>query len=81
MNGKGLRSLPFLVAFFGLSECETTEQHAQNAGSPTPEHFNSTAIVLDDDSGDTALISARSERNVLNAFIHAIVQSEEFRSK
>ena len=60
MNGKGLRSLFLLLALFGLSACETTEQRTQNAGTLTPEHFNITAIVVDDDSGDTALISTKS---------------------
>ena len=60
MNGKGLRSLILLLALFGLSACETTEQRTQNAGTLTPEHFNITAIVVDDDSGDTALISTKS---------------------
>ena len=60
MNGKGLKSRSFLVALLGLSACETTEQRTQNTGALTPEHFNSTAIVVDDDSGDTALISTKS---------------------
>jgi len=60
VNGKGLRSLILLLALFGLSACETTEQRTQNAGTLTPEHFNITAIVVDDDSGDTALISTKS---------------------
>ena len=36
------------------------QQRTQTAGTLTPEHFNITAIVVDDDSGDTALISTKS---------------------
>ena len=59
MNGNGLRSLILLLALFGLSACETTEQRTQNAGTLTPEHFKSTAVVVDD-IGGTALVTTKS---------------------
>ncbi|MCH2613105.1 MAG: hypothetical protein MKZ70_00195, partial [Opitutales bacterium] len=60
MNGTGLKLLFLLVALFGLSACETTEQRTQTALALTPEHFKSTAILVEDDSGGTALISTKS---------------------
>lgn len=60
MNGTGLRSLFLLVALFGLAACETTEQRTQDVLALTPEHFKSTAIVVDDDLGGTALVTTKS---------------------
>ncbi len=60
MNGTGLKLLFLLVALFGLSACETTEQRTQTSLALTPEHFKSTAILVEDDSGGTALISTKS---------------------
>jgi len=60
VNGTGLKLLFLLVALFGLSACETTEQRTQTALALTPEHFKSTAILVEDDSGGTALISTKS---------------------
>ncbi len=60
MNGTGLKLLFLLVALFGLSACETTEQRTQTSLALTPEHFKSTAILVEDDSGGTALISTKN---------------------
>jgi len=60
VSGTVLRLLFLLVALFGLCACETTEQRTQTALALTPEHFKSTAIIVDDDSGGTALISTKS---------------------
>jgi len=56
----GVRSFFALVVVFGLFGCETTEQGTQNAQGLTPKHFQRTAIIVDDDSGGTALISTKS---------------------
>ena len=57
MNGVDVRSLFLIVVLFVLSGCETTEQGAQNAQGLTPDHFQRTAIIENDDRKDTATIT------------------------
>ncbi len=57
MSLAGVRSFFALVVVFGLFGCETTEQGTQNAQGLTPEHFQRTAILEDNELKSTATIT------------------------